>query len=232
LRGPERALARGLGPAIRPFAVASRGLFDDVVERHVVMDAAVRRAVAEGARRLIILGAGYDTRAWRFAQPGLDVFELDFPATLARKERCIRHHRGRFPEVSVTRVGVDFTSSAWPEALPRTSAPALVVWEGVSMYLEAEDVVRTLRAVAARLPGAAVVMDVYAGAGDALARLGGRVLGVLGEPLRFGLPAQEQKPFFDAAGFRVERAHDLGAAPTRIARAGSHLDVLELRPVP
>ena len=38
---------------------------DMIALRTVAIDAAVRDAVAAGARQLVILGAGYDGRAWR-----------------------------------------------------------------------------------------------------------------------------------------------------------------------
>src|SRR4051812_28997626 len=46
--------------------------------RTSAIDAAVRDAIARGATQLVILGAGYDGRAWRMKElAGVKVFEVD-----------------------------------------------------------------------------------------------------------------------------------------------------------
>jgi methyltransferase (TIGR00027 family) len=51
------------------------------------MDTLLRKALEDGARQVVILGAGYDSRAYRFqdASPGVTFFEVDLPITQAEK---------------------------------------------------------------------------------------------------------------------------------------------------
>ena len=65
---------------------SARVMADLIALRTATIDGAVRDAIAAGARQLVILGAGYDGRAWRLADlAGVKVFEVDHPATQADK---------------------------------------------------------------------------------------------------------------------------------------------------
>jgi hypothetical protein len=61
---------------------AARAMGDMIALRTMAIDAAVRDAIVDGATQLVILGAGYDGRAWRMPElAGVKVFEVDHPAT-------------------------------------------------------------------------------------------------------------------------------------------------------
>ncbi len=61
---------------------AARGMADMIALRTAAIDTAVRSAIAAGATQLVILGAGYDGRAWRMSElAGVKVFEVDRSAT-------------------------------------------------------------------------------------------------------------------------------------------------------
>ncbi len=51
--------------------------------RHV--DAAVTAALDDGFGQVLTVGAGYDSRPWRLARPGVRFVELDHPGTQADK---------------------------------------------------------------------------------------------------------------------------------------------------
>lgn len=128
---------RWSGP--RASAVARTRLIDDLVA-----DA--------GAGQAVFLGAGYDSRAYRLpALAGVPVFEIDHPATQAAKRDLLRPAESR----RVRFVGVDFLSDDLGAALRRAGLAAdertVVVWEGVTNYLTAGAVDRTLRDLAALL---------------------------------------------------------------------------------
>jgi methyltransferase (TIGR00027 family) len=71
-RRPFRRLART--PTLTFLAARTR-FFDD----------AVTDGFEAGASQVVIVGAGYDSRAWRLARPGVRCFEVDHPATQADK---------------------------------------------------------------------------------------------------------------------------------------------------
>ncbi len=58
------------------------------------IDACLREVLGKDIEQLVILGAGYDTRAYRFEEPlaGAKVFELDLPSVIEDKnggsQRC------------------------------------------------------------------------------------------------------------------------------------------------
>jgi len=83
--------------------------------------------------QLVILGAGYDTRCWRFGRG----FEVDAPGTQAAKRIAVRD--AGLDEAPVTFVAVDFAQEKWLDKLVGAgldiSRPVCVVWEGVIMYL-------------------------------------------------------------------------------------------------
>jgi methyltransferase (TIGR00027 family) len=132
--------------------------------RHRFSEDHFREALARGVRQYVLLGAGYDTSALRFgaAQPGLRAFEIDHPATQrVKRARLLESDVAVPPNVSF--VPVDFEREALPEKLAAagfdTSAATFFAWLGVTMYLTRAAFDETIRFVAARPPGSAVVFD-------------------------------------------------------------------------
>src|SRR3954462_7491502 len=69
----------------------ARVMADMMALRTVAIDTAVRDAISRGARQLVILGAGYDGRAWRMKElAGVKVFEVDHPATQGAKRERVK----------------------------------------------------------------------------------------------------------------------------------------------
>jgi methyltransferase (TIGR00027 family) len=159
------------------------------------LDDAIRQECADGLEQLVILGAGFDSRAQRLPElERVRVFEIDHPATQASKREAMRGALGR-----VTCVPLDLLRGGVEEALagsgfapgPRT----LFLWEGVTNYLDAASVDATLRA-ASRLGRGLLFTYVdralldgsvaFEGGARSLAHVRG-----LGEPFTFGLAPDE-----------------------------------------
>src|SRR5512143_3016013 len=87
------------GPGVNGFLAARDRYIDDVL----------RNSLKEALQQLVILGAGYDSRAYRFDVAGLKVFEVDHPATQADKLAKLQIIFGKIPE-HVTYVPVDFNT--------------------------------------------------------------------------------------------------------------------------
>jgi methyltransferase (TIGR00027 family) len=167
-----------------------------------------------GFDQVVLLGAGFDTRAARLAQPGVRFFEVDHPATQAEK-RARLAELGGYPLGAVSFVACDFESG--DDFADRLVAggfaadrPAVVIWEGVTPYLT-EDAVRATatRVATALAPASALYFDYVGkrmaegdnlrdrdrGARDEVARVG--------EPIRWG--TSDPLPLLAAAGFRHVR---------------------------
>jgi methyltransferase (TIGR00027 family) len=101
-------------------------------------DHQVMEALEASIEQIVVLGAGYDSRAWRFRRPGVQFFELDHSGTQREKAR-------RAPAGGPKYIESDLNQQGAAEALVagglNESRPALFVFEGVSMYLD-EAVVR------------------------------------------------------------------------------------------
>jgi methyltransferase (TIGR00027 family) len=167
------------------------------VVRTRLIDDAMERALADGARQVVLLGAGYDSRPYRIAgAQRARTFEVDHPSTQSEKRKRLARMRPIAPEV--VWVSVDFLREAFGDALlgsgfdPREKA--FIVWEGVSNYLTAHAVDATLRWVAANAAQGSALAFTYVHAGllDGSARFPGaepwmEAVERAGEPFTFGL---------------------------------------------
>ena len=149
------ALVRGVIDRLWPGARTS------AVARTRFIDERLSRAVGAGARQIVILGAGFDARAYRL--PGARdraVFEVDHPATQARKRRRLDASPEGVPD-HVRFVPVDFDRESVEERLAAAGYDARVrsafVWEGVTNYLSADAVDATLRFVSRAEAGSEIL---------------------------------------------------------------------------
>ena len=125
-------------PGARTSGVARTRLIDDWVSA----------AVGDGATQVVILGAGFDSRAWRLAAlAGIPVYEIDHPATSMEKRRRLvaagLTHRGlrRWRSTSIaTRLQTLLEREGFDGR-----RHSFVIWEGVTNYLTEDAVDAVLR---------------------------------------------------------------------------------------
>ena len=170
------------------------------------------REIEAGLEQMVILGAGFDTRAYR--TPGMDgiaVFEVDHPVTQGAKLKAIRGVVEPMP-ANVTFVAVDFDTDSLGERLQasgyREDLRTLFVWQGVTMYLTPGGVDATLHFIAAHsAPGSVVIFDYFYG--DVLHKSEAAsiraVTWLMGEKMTFGIPADEIVPFLTSRGFDTSK---------------------------
>ena len=182
----------------------ARRLADILALRTLAIDTALRDAITRGARQVVILGAGYDGRAWRLDElAGVKVFEVDHPATQGDK-------RSRVPQLPsakgiVSFVPVDFERETIEGPLERAghdaTRPTCWIWEGVVMYLTRDAFRGTLGSIARRsAPGSTLILNYHDAPPAPLARL---MFRLIGEPMRSAYPPAEMKAELEAAGFEV-----------------------------
>jgi methyltransferase (TIGR00027 family) len=170
-------------------------------------------SAAATADQLVILGAGFDTRAHRLpAASAVATFEVDHPATQARKVAIVAGEG--LDTRRVTYVPVDFEHDRLDTALLTagfdTTRPAVFVWEGVTNYLTADAVDATLAVVRAlAAPGSVLVFTyVHAGVIDGTVTFPEAERWVhnvqrAGEPWTFGLVPAEVPEHLHARGFEL-----------------------------
>jgi len=212
--------------AIVPWFVDHRwpGARSSGVARTRLIDDALVAALRDGFEQFVLLGAGFDSRAYRL--PSIDrarVFEVDHPATLGAKKARLRRRLGRLPD-HLTYLEVDFERRDVEEAMRSLgldpNARAFFLWEGVTNYLTAGAVDSTLRSVAAVAgPGSRVLFTyVHKGLLDGSVVFPGMrrlftTLRRVGEPWTFGLDPAEVPEFLARRGFHL--VEDWGAADYR-----------------
>lgn len=118
------------------------------VVRTRAIDDLVGQAIHTGARQLVLLGAGFDSRSYRLKEvQGVPVFEVDHPSTQHAKRERLSACLGRL-HVNVCYVSVDFERDDLENNLISAgfdpSVPSVVVWEGVVSYLTESTVEVTL----------------------------------------------------------------------------------------
>ena len=145
---------RGAGPVVRRAErLALTSIATSALCRHAFLDGQVLAALPE-VEQVMILGAGFDSRAYRFwrALEGRPVFEVDLPPLSRHKREFVEARPETFTHGRASSVEVDFRTQSLAEQLAGSGfavgAPTFVAWEGVSMYLTAEAVAETLRALA------------------------------------------------------------------------------------
>lgn len=188
--------------------------------RHV--DQALLQALAGGTRQVVILGAGFDTRAARLEKSlgGVQVFEVDDPGAQVVKKFRWEEALGGLPD-NVAYVPLDLEGQPLAEALQaagyQTHAKTFFIWEGVSYYLSpaAVDAVLNFAAHGCGM-GSAIVFDYALESfvrGERLTAQQARVRPVYaaaGEPLRFGIGDGRSGAFLQERGLRL--LSDLGPA--------------------
>jgi methyltransferase (TIGR00027 family) len=125
-------------------------------------DARIEAGLDSGIRQVVVVGAGYDSRAWRLRREGVRFFELDNGVT----QRDKRQKAQRLPGPGPTYVEVDLRDRTAAEALVdagvEPASPAIFVLEGLTMYLTEEVLRRQLSALAeASAPGSRLQTDFY-----------------------------------------------------------------------
>jgi methyltransferase (TIGR00027 family) len=193
----------------------SPGLIGFVVARCRYIDDRLRVCLDEGIEQLVILGAGYDSRAYRFDElkERIRVFELDYPATQKVKMEKLRKVIPS-PQANITYIPVDFNREDFREALFAggydKTMKTLFIWEGVTYYVTSEAVDGTVAFVAGNSGiGSSIIFDyIFSRSLDAAlqSRQGRRFMRHLrraDEPLLFGIGEDRIEEFLNKRGFSL-----------------------------
>jgi len=214
------ALAGSYAEAMRDPETA--GMVRTMIVRSRFIDDALEAAIEDGATQVLILGAGFDSHAYRFERLLQDVavFELDRPATLAMKRQRVDQVLGRAPP-NLRYVAVDLETESLRDALESSgydfAQQSFVIMEGLTMYLNELALRQTLALVASHSSGSSVVFDfVTRVMVDALRQIDlnqvpavarafiERFLHLIrDEPFKFGFPMGEDRAYIEAFGFDV-----------------------------
>lgn len=205
---PEQAKA-----AVEQMERLFPGLGNSIRARVRYFDDFVRAAVDEELRQLVILGAGYDTRAYRIEglKEKVRVFEVDHPDTQSVKIEKVKEIFGSLPD-HIIYVPVDFETDNFGEKLAvqgyDRSLKTLFLLEGLIMYIPPEAVDETLSFIAKNSgKGSAILFDYYPESvvdGTYEMEVGKNIRNYTkqqGEPLQFGIKEEMVEAFLIERGF-------------------------------
>ena len=208
IKHPEEAKARvehmeNLFPGLSSSIIARVRYFDDFVEK----------SIKEGSEQLIILGAGYDTRAHRIEglKGKVKVFEVDHPNTQSFKIQKIKEIFGSTPD-NVVYVPVDFETEKFSQKLfdmgYDSSKKTSFVMEGLIMYIPNGAVDEILSFVVENsAKGSSIIFDYYPKSvvdGTCKLEIGKNIRNFViqqGEPLQFGIDEHKLEEFLSKRGF-------------------------------
>jgi methyltransferase (TIGR00027 family) len=209
-------------PGARTSAIARTRLIDDLLTE----------GTGNETCQLVILGAGFDCRAYRLPiLNGRELYEVDQPLTLERKRTQLKERFGKLLQ-NHHYVPIDFNResllSTLQQAGLKNSVKTVFLWEGVTNYLTAEAVDSVLRYVSGFPLGSRLIFTyVHSGVLDATVKFYGaeRLLAdvaELHEPWIFGMNPDEVGNYLQERGLRL--VVDLGGSEYRKRYFGSVAD--------
>ena len=160
IRGPDnlaKIYLKGFDSLLLTFSkltltIAKRkvpGTYEYVIARTKFFDEVFKQALTENIPQIVFLGAGYDTRPYRFKDciRQTEIFELDVPTTQQIKKQFLKKSNIPIPD-KLHFVSINFNKENLNQVLTeagfKRDKKTLFIWEGVTEYLTPEAVDTTL----------------------------------------------------------------------------------------
>jgi methyltransferase (TIGR00027 family) len=219
---PSDALDLDYRAALERLSSQDRGSVTTMFARTKVMDTALDAALRDGIRQIVILGAGLDSRGYRFRErlSGVSFLEVDYGPTQEHKKQRVRSVLGSLPR-EVRYVPMDFTKDDLLRQLRRGGyserTPSLYIWEGVTVYLPEAAIVSTLRFIGAHSAAGSRVAFDYTVASDPRVNNPATRFARWGEPWLFGFPGGSASDHLRAAGLRTVSDEPMRDLVSRLA---------------
>lgn len=171
-------------------------------------DTALLEALRKGARQVVILGAGFDSRGYRFQSQLRNVrfIEVDAGPTQEYKKQRVREVFGTLP-ANVLYVPIDFTKDVLLEQLLKAGYSerqnTFFLWEGVTFYLPEPAVKDTLHFVRDHAAPASRIAFDYTFSRNRNINNPYSLYARWGEPWLFGFPDQGAAGYVRREGLEV-----------------------------
>lgn len=186
----------------------------NVVRHHLIDERLRSRLTLDPRRRIVLLGAGFDARAFRLT--GGEWFEIDEAPIIDRKNAVAPTAQAANP---LTRMTIDFAKDSIADALAplATDAPMTVVMEGVIYYLEPAAVEQTLGTLQRLFPQHELLCDLQS---DTFVRRWGRpIISKIGEyGARWRFHPADPVRHIERLGYRLESATSVALRAAELKR--------------
>ena len=214
-----RRLAGPRGEAIVRAMPRGRGMAWAMIVRTAVMDELIMRAVnRDGVRTVANLAAGLDARPWRLDLPmKLTWLDVDLPDIQAYKRESLQ---GETPQCQLEWVPADLADAAARKAvmarIAASPGPALVITEGLLIYLEREQVMALATDLAAAPNLRWWLIDI---ASPGLLKMLDRTWGKrVRQSAPFKFAPEEDTAFFEPAGWKEVEYRSMFEESLRLKR--------------
>jgi methyltransferase (TIGR00027 family) len=204
--------------AVRQWVMKNKvtpGAYEFMIARTAFFDHVVRDGLLQNIPQIVLLGAGYDSRPYRFKELVKEtrIFELDARPTQLHKKEVLEQAGIPLPAHLVF-VPIDFNRENLKDVLPTAGFSrdqrAPFVWEGVTYYLSAKVVGDTLGAIRdISCAGSSVCFDYASLSAEALSEEGVKKLRehmksqYAAEPTKFGIPQGKLGAFLAERGYVI-----------------------------
>lgn len=181
------------------------GQWEGFGHRKVFMNQQVEAAIEQGARQVLVLGAGFDTLCLRLAPkyPEVRFVEIDHPSTSVAKARGIE--KVGQPE-NMIRIAADLGERSLPKVLSEdghwdASQRSVIVAEGLFQYLTDEEVRGLLTdAAVCTSPGSRIAFS-HAIPGDR--KLLSALVRLISEPWKSEVRSEDLPSYVDGTGWAM-----------------------------
>ena len=125
------------------------GMYEYIISRTAYFDNIYEKALRDNISQVVFLGAGYDTRPYRFKHLIKDtkIFELDIQTTQQNKLKLLQQNNIPKPD-QLTYVSINFNTDTFEDVLLRAGyrkgQKNLFIWEGVTYHILHQAVDNTL----------------------------------------------------------------------------------------
>ena len=140
-------------------------LYGYFISRTAFIDSIFVNALNEEIPQIVFLGAGYDTRPYRFIDiiKSTKIFELDITPTQHKKIEALKKSNVKIP-ASLVYMPVNFKTEKLEDVITKAgfdkNKKTLFIWEGVMYYLTPEAVASTFKFIKQNSPeGSTVCFD-------------------------------------------------------------------------
>jgi methyltransferase (TIGR00027 family) len=207
-------------------SLLSRGMLSRMVLwlqlRTRALDDLLTAFLDAGGKQLVLLGAGFDCRASRFADRLGVVFEIDHPATQRRKRAILsrleaRSARTEFVAWNFERDPMSQLASRLASMGHDATQPTFTIWEGVIPYLTEPAIAQTVVAIrgwsqanGSQLAFSYIIPEAMKGRSS-----WGHLAAILGEPWKFGWRPEELPEWMAAHGMHLVRDESDGELAQR-----------------
>ena len=198
-RGPWMVRAYELGDHLMP------GQFEGFGHRKIFVQQQVEAALEQGARQVLVTGAGFDTLCLRLAprHPEVQFIELDHPATSAAKAKGITLEG---QPTNMIQIAADLGERPLSKVLAEQgrwdpALPSVLVAEGLLQYLTDEEVRGLLaEAAACTSPGSRFV---FTHAKPGYRKLVTVLTNLIAEPWKSAVESENLPEYVEGTGWKI-----------------------------